>query len=79
MVRVEGQKRDSGGNQHLPAGRQGLVRAGNAKARGYRSLNNFTAMVYIVAGKLGFCVTQATHMEQRGRLKDYSGCERVDV
>lgn len=37
----------------------GLVQAARSKARGYRNVNNFITMVYLIAGKLQFTLKEA--------------------
>ena len=41
-------------NNGILEGINSLVQAAKAKARGYRSTRNFTAVVYLLAGKFDF-------------------------
>lgn len=41
-------------NNGLLEGLNSLIQAAKAKARGYRSVKNFTIIVYLLTGKLNF-------------------------
>lgn len=43
-------------NNGLLEGLNSLIQAAKARARGYRSTKNFITMIYIIAGKLDFCL-----------------------
>ncbi len=47
----------SGLTNGILEGINSLIQAAKAKARGYRSNRNFITIVYLIAGKLNFCVT----------------------
>ena len=51
-----------------------LVQAAKAKARGYRSLRNLKAIIYLIAGKLE---TRLTHVSHRRAEEDYARNERT--